>query len=359
MLGSGVGIIIYYFTLQQAGDLGILSTIGKTLWKGQTMNKIATVVGPFVPIHSPAWLEGLIYSFLNGRNESTIRAYGRDLDCFRAFTKTTDLDEAAQLLFSHGHGPANALALAYKAYLIEQGLQATTINRRLAALRSLAKMARTLGFIPWTLEVQNVKGATPYRDTRGPGRSAVQRLFDTNGNRLRPKALRDQAAIRLLYDLGLRRAEVVSLDLADVDLGTSKLSVLGKGRSQKHLLSLPEPTKAALTAWLEVRGPEAGPLFTNFDRASKGRRLTGTSLYRIVRALGARIGLEIRPHGLRHTAITEACKAAQTNGVGLEEVLQFSRHKDVRTLMIYRDRERDVQGQLAACVAGTAEPLCT
>jgi len=58
-----------------------------------------------------------------------------------------------------------------------------------------------------------------------------------------------------------------------------------------------------------------------------------------------------RPHGLRHLAITEAYKAAQANGMDLEEVLDFSRHKDVKTLMIYRDRDRNVQGQLAALVA--------
>ena len=108
--------------------------------------------------------------------------------------------------------------------------------------------------------------------------------------------------------------------------------------------------------WLAARGTEAGPLFTNFDRAGKGRRLTGVSLYRIVRGLGEQHGVKVRPHGLRHTAITEACKAAQANGFGLEEVLDFSRHsrKSIAVLMIYRDRERNVQGQLAALVAGAA-----
>lgn len=61
----------------------------------------------------------------------------------------------------------------------------------------------------------------------------------------------------------------------------------------------------------------------------------------------------MRPHGLRHTAITEACKAAQANGIGLEEVLDFSRdsRKSIAILMVYRDRERNVQGQLASLVA--------
>jgi integrase/recombinase XerC len=111
-----------------------------------------------------------------------------------------------------------------------------------------------------------------------------------------------------------------------------------------------------LTAWLEVRGTEPGPLFTNVDRAGKGLRLTGTSVYRVIRELGRRSGAgHVRPHGLRHTAITEAVKAAQAHGIGLEEVLQFSRHSDVRTLLVYRDQERNVQGRLAQLVAASVE----
>ena len=53
-----------------------------------------------------------------------------------------------------------------------------------------------------------------------------------------------------------------------------------------------------------------------------------------------------------------ACKAAQAHGIALEEVLDFSRHRDVKVLMIYRDRARNVQGTLAALVAD-AERLLT
>jgi integrase len=72
-----------------------------------------------------------------------------------------------------------------------------------------------------------------------------------------------------------------------------------------------------------------------------------------VRDLGQDAGLKVRPHGLRHAAITEACKAAQASGIGLEEVLDFSRHsrKSIAILMVYRDRQRNVQGRLASLVS--------
>jgi integrase/recombinase XerC len=66
---------------------------------------------------------------------------------------------------------ANAAAIAYKAQMTARRLQAATINRRLAAPRSLARLANTLGLVSWTLAVENVK-AQAHRDTRGPGLDA-------------------------------------------------------------------------------------------------------------------------------------------------------------------------------------------
>lgn len=292
----------------------------------------------------------LVASFLAGRNARTLRAYRADLEDFRAFLKASDVDEAARILLSRGHGEANALVLAYRADLVERGLQSATVNRRLAAVRSLVKLARTLGMIPWSLEVENLK-TQAYRDTRGPGRQGFRRLMEEAGTRTDGKALRDRAALRLLHDLALRRAEVVNLDLADVNLSAGTVSVRGKGRTQKELLTLPEPTKAALVDWIGARGTEAGPLFLNFDRAGKGGRLTGTGLYLVVRDLGRKIGLTIRPHGLRHAGITEALDL--TNG-NLRAVQRYSRHRDLRILNIYDDNRTDLGGDVARLVAANA-----
>jgi len=292
----------------------------------------------------------LVHSFLSGRNEKTVKAYGRDLEDFREFVGAKDINAAAELLLSRGHGEANALVLKYKADMIERKLQPPTVNRRLAAIRSLVKLARVMGWVPWVLEVSNMP-VTSYRDTRGPGREAFSRMLAIAGGQAKGKALRDVALLRLLHDLGLRRGEVAGLDFEDVDLEAGTVAVLGKGRTQKENMTLSPEAKEALREWLTYRNASAGPVFVNFDRAKKGGRLTGTGIYFIVRDIGKIAGIKTWPHGLRHLAITEACKAAQANGIYLEEVLQFSRHKDVKTLMIYRDRERNVQGQLAALVA--------
>jgi integrase/recombinase XerC len=308
-----------------------------------------------MPVALPLWPRApmasgrrLVNAFFAGRNARTVAAYRQDLECFRLFAGADTLTAAAERLLSQGQGEANALALAYKAELVERKLSAATINRRLAALRSLVKLARTLGIVPWTLEVQNVK-AKAYRDTRGPGRRGFCEIMAELGRRPGAKAKRDRAAIRLLFDLALRRGEVVALDVADVELEAGTVAVLGKGETDKVKLTLPEPTQSALADWLEVRGREPGPLFVNFDRAAKGERLTGTSLYRIVSELGCKAGVKARPHGLRHAAITEALDLMQGD---LRAVQRYSRHKDVRTLNVYDDNRADLAGEVARRVAG-------
>jgi integrase/recombinase XerC len=203
------------------------------------------------PLTFPQPRRDLVEAFLAGRNPCTLCAYQADLADFCRFLGVEDAEAAAHILLEGGHGKANSLALAHRADLVGRGLQAATVNRRLAALRSLVQLARTLGMVPWSLEVENMK-AQSYRDTRGPGRTGFRRLLEAVSNE------RDRAILRLLHDLGLRRGEVVALDLEDVDLEAGTVWVLGKGRTQKEQLTLPEPTRAALAAWISVRGHKQG-----------------------------------------------------------------------------------------------------
>jgi integrase/recombinase XerC len=293
----------------------------------------------------------LVSSFLRGRNQKTIDAYRKDLEDFRAFLGASTIDDASKILLSRGPGDANSLALAYKTHLIERGLQSATVNRRLAALRSLVKLARTLGLTVYTLQVENMK-SQPYRDTKGPGKNGYRAMLDQAQKAKEAKAIRDQAILHLLYDMGLRRGEVISLDLADLDLMAGTVSVLGKGRTQKESLTLPNETKKALSEWLKIRGATPGPLFLNFDpSAIEPGRLTGDGLYKIIKKLGKKAGIKARPHGLRHSAITEAL---DLTGGNIRAVARFSRHRNVQVLTLYDDNRTDLGGNVAQMVAAGA-----
>jgi len=163
------------------------------------------------------------------------------------------------------------------------------------------------------------------------------------------KGIRDFAILRLLYDLALRRGEVVALDLVDIDINNKTIKIIGKGRSEKETLSLPQPTLDAIRSWIDVRGDDPGPLFVNFDRAGKGERLTGTAVYQIVHSLGIQVGVETRPHGIRHSSIS-ACVAQ----FPLPDVQRFSRHKKLETLAVYLDQlDGGIQAKIGDFVSKT------
>lgn len=292
----------------------------------------------------------LLEAFLARNSPETRRAYASDLREFAAFVQAISPEAAAANLLGQGHGNANLCALAYRAHLLDRKLAPATINRRLAAVRSLVQMANLFGLVAWRLEVEGVP-LTAYKNTAGPGVAGVRQMINGCG-KSRVIEIRNTAMMRLLADLALRRKEVVGMDVGDVDLVGGAVLVLGKGRTEKERLTLPPATKAAIAAWLAVRpgGPGASdtPLFVNMDRAAKGTgRLTGSGIYKVVRSIGRKSGLEVHPHSVRHSSITAALDA----GLDLREVARYSRHRDIRTLMIYDDNRQDLAGAVAGKVA--------
>lgn len=295
----------------------------------------------------------LIATFLSSKGHATRIAYKQDIECFQTFLRNELTVDSVQTLITMPVGGINFSVLQYRSHLLEHNYSPSTINRRMGAVRSLFKLARLLGFTTARIEIPNIKSEA-YRDTKGPGLPAFKRMLTKANTQSPGKAARDLAILRLLFDLALRASELVDLDLSHLDLELKRLSIKGKGRTEREFLSIPTTSMHALEKWISIRGADSGPLFLNLVRASHHRkRLSRTGLYKLVRWLGCKVEVKTRPHGIRHLSITEACKAAQNNGFALEEVMDHSRHKSIATLMIYRDRERDTQGAISTLVANT------
>jgi integrase/recombinase XerC len=301
---------------------------------------------------SPA--EVVVATFFAGRNERTLRAYRHDLDDFARFTGEASIVSAARRLFALSAFEANVLAINYRADLLNRRLQPASVNRRLAALRSLVKLGAALGIITWELTLKNER-TTPYRDTRGPNTDSVRRLLLAISKRSDAQGVRDFALLRLLYDLALRRHEVETLDLEHVSLDRMTISVLRKGNRERSTLTVAPITASALERWIAVRGSAPGPLFKNFDRARKaeGHSLTGTSINRIVQAWGRRLGIALTAHKLRHAAITAALDATQGN---VRAVARFSGHRKIETVLIYDDNRLDLGGEISRLIATAVDP---
>jgi integrase/recombinase XerC len=156
-----------------------------------------------------------------------------------------------------------------------------------------------------------------------------------------------------MFDLGLRRGEVVGLDVDDVDRDGRRLWVLGKGRAQKEARTLPAPTLAAIDSWLAMRRADdhEPALLVNTAGLRQGARMTGNGLYRLICALGNVAGIRARPHGLRHASITAAL---DTSNGDVRAAQAHARHTNPQTTMHYDDNRQDLAGKVAA---GLAEVL--
>lgn len=303
------------------------------------------------------------------RSASTRRAYAGDLRFFALFLTACDHGSHAaapsdQLSdgecigrFLQLSAPQIARVLArWKAEMMRASLSEATINRRLAAVRSLLKMAFRLGLS--LCDGRNVvdgERSRPYRDTRGISLAQVRLLllqpFVLHGE-VSVHGLRDAALLRLLCENVLRRGEAHMLDVADFDAEARSLLILGKGAgTQKQRATLSASTAQVLAEYLEAAGHKRGALFRCLDHRPDKRhgRLSTNGIYKIVRTYGASIGVDsLAPHKLRHAGITAALDA--TNG-DVRRVQKLSRHASITTLMLYDDSRRDAQGEVTSLLS--------
>jgi integrase/recombinase XerC len=304
--------------------------------------------------------ETLLKAWYESKSPHTIAAYQCDLEEFALFVSRAlaispvlKVPEALAWFFKQGAASAHETVLHFRTHLERGGLAPNTINRHLCALRSLTALGRMLGVITWRIELPSVKGERR-RDTRGPEPIVVQQVLDAIDVQTAAGA-RDAAIIVTIFGLALRASELCRLDLADFDPVLGTLWVLGKGRREKELLTVPDGAIAAMRRYLSHRGAAAGPLFQSQGhrgRVRQQQRLETRSVLRVIRTRGAAVGVKLWTHGLRHAAITVAIEQGQKAGVGLDQIRHFSRHKQVATMMIYRDErhQAETQARLAQIV---------
>jgi len=208
----------------------------------------------------------------------------------------------------------------YLAYLHARSLDATTIARKLAAVRSWFRFLVRRGVLDRNV-AREVRGPRPPKKLVSflPIDEAMA-LMDAKT----PDAgarVRDVAVLELLYATGLRVSELSGLDLDDLDRSQQTVRVLGKGRKER-IVPYGSRAASALSAYLTGRGTGAGPLFVN----RRGGRLTVRSLHTIVRRSAAATGItrRVSPHTLRHTFATHLLDAGADLRV-IQELLGHSR----------------------------------
>lgn len=210
-----------------------------------------------------------------------------------------------------------------------------TANLALAALRGVLREAWRLGDISYesfrrTSDLAQVRGDR-LRPRRSIDTGSFDKLVAVTGSDETRRGKRDFAILSVLFGAGLRRSELVQLDLAHV--AGNCLMVLGKGQ-QWRTVFLEHAAAAALDGWLELRGRAPGALFCPIHRSGAllARRLSTETVARIVgsRAHAAGIG-ELRPHDLRRGFATRLLET----GTDVLVVQRILGHRSVSTTMVY------------------------
>ena len=216
--------------------------------------------------------------------------------------------------------------------LMDRGNNASTINKKLSALRSFFRFALKRGLVE----------KDPAHAVTGPKKSKPLPQFLREGEMDRLlddiewgdsfKDVRARTLILLLYETGLRRSELTGLNDADVDFEVGQLKVTGKRNKQRIVpfgAELAETLKRYIAMRDETLKGDCDALFLS----DKGHRMTGRQVYQIVHQhlTGATSLKKRSPHVLRHTFAT----AMLNNGAGLESIKNLLGHESVSTTEIY------------------------
>jgi integrase/recombinase XerC len=217
--------------------------------------------------------------------------------------------------------------------MMDKGDMASTVNSSLSAVRSFFRFALSRGLVTHdpSYVVKGPKKQKPL--PQFVREEEMNRLLDT------PQmwqegfdGLRARTIIILFYETGIRLAELIGLDVADVDFAAHQIKVTGK-RNKQRIIPFGEELEKALQEYLSQRNALPLQLEPALILSDKGRRMTRSLVEKIVKQhLSLTTTLKKRtPHVLRHSFAT----AMLNNGAGLEDVRLLLGHESVATTQIY------------------------
>ena len=273
----------------------------------------------------------IIDQFLNylryerNRSPRTVQLYEENLRDFQAYLQGVDDCVTLQT--------ADADVLRdWMESLMDKGLKATTVNLALSAVRTFYRYAL----------LRRLVERDPACGVKGPkkAKSLPQFVRESEMNQLLDEEIsidnysevRARTIIMLFYETGIRLAELVGLDDADVDFTSMQLKVTGK-RNKQRIIPFGEELSEALHNYMTLRDAgivkQSSALFLN----GRGERVSRAVVQCLVRNRLAEVTtLKKRsPHVLRHSFAT----AMLNNGAGLESVKKLLGHESLETTEIY------------------------
>jgi site-specific recombinase XerD len=269
----------------------------------------------------------------------TQRAYSRALDDFITW-------------YQHGGatGISKATVQAYVEELRANGITASSINQRLAAIRKFAQEAADNGLIDEVTAqaIRRVEGVRSEGKRLGNwlNQRQAQQMIDTPDVTTR-KGLRDRAILAVLLGCGLRRAEAAALCMSHIQQREGRWVIVDLRGKRNKTRSVPMPSwaKAAVDAWCNAAGIVEGEIFLAVRRGGhiQGKAMTAQAIRDVVAEYAQQVGVTVAPHDLRRTF----AKLAHKGGSPVDQIQLSLGHSSMQTTERYLGVEQNLH--MAPC----------
>lgn len=272
-----------------------------------------------------AWLQTL--------TTGTAQSYARDADLWIKFVSETFGIGLAEITPAHME--------QWIARQRDEGVAASTIARRYAAIRGWYTWLRREGLAAADPGLERGRAPKVHADDTqkiGLEREQTRAVLDAAGH----YGLRAIALVSLLAVCGLRVSEALGADIDDIrDVrGHRVIKVVGKG-SKPRSVPMPPMVLHAVDNYIGDR--QIGPIFVT----STGRRMDRQAAHDTITRIGKRVGIDLHPHLLRHTAATAALEA----GAPLDQVQDLLGHASPVTTKRYVQARQRLDSSAAYSVA--------
>ena len=275
-------------------------------------------------MNDAGWIDRFIrhLEFERRLSPLTCKNYRRDLKTLAAYCELSGVDEWKNLDSEH--------VRAYAATCFRKGLSGKSIQRRLSAART---------FFRYLIREKEV-GSNPIASVSAP--KAKKRLPDNlDADRMArllqipgdgPIVDRDRAILELLYSSGLRLAELVDLNLGDVDMHDATVRVTGKGNKDR-IVPVGRQARKALRQWGITRADLADPDEKALFVSNRGSRISPRSVQSRVKHWAKRQGIDanVYPHLFRHSFATHMLESSHD----LRGVQELLGHANISTTQVY------------------------
>ena len=237
---------------------------------------------------------------------------------------------------------------------LKQRYSATTTNKMLCALRRVLEEALRLDLMDAAdyakaVDLPSVKGKKRLRG-RALTSDEISALMSVCVNDLSPLGVRDTALMGILRGTGLRRAELVALEVSDFTSEGGVLEVRGGKGDKDRTVYLPESVIGLVESWLDVRGEFKGALLCPIQKGGRieQRHLHPDAVLKIVKKRALQAGIEsFSPHDFRRTFCSDLLDA----GVDLVTVQKLAGHASPETTAKYDRRGEETKRRAVQCLS--------